>query len=185
MSLIEIILIAIGLSMDAFAVAMCRGLSMRKFNLKLTLQISFCFGFFQSLMPFLGYLIGNQFEKYINAYAHYVAFVLLAFIGIKMFVESFKKDDENVSENLNLLALIIMGIATSIDALAVGVSFAVLQNIKIIHSVILIGSITFILSIIAVIVGMKFGSKFKNKGEAVGGIILFGIGLKILIEHFI
>jgi len=181
----ELVLIAVGLSMDAFAVAICKGLKMRRFNLGQTAVIALFFGGFQALMPTIGWLLGKQFEKYITNIDHWIAFFLLAFIGIKMAVESFKKDENgdcDYVEKLDLKELFVMAVATSIDALAVGVTFAFLQ-VKIVPSALTIGSITFVLSALGVAVGHKFGAKYKNKAELVGGIILVLIGVKILLEH--
>lgn len=186
MSFIEILLIGIGLSMDAFAVALCKGLSMKKFNVKAGLLIALFFGFFQAFMPFIGWLVCKNFEKYITKFDHWVAFVLLAFIGVKMIIDSIKemKHPEESEEEFKLKIgeLFILAIATSIDALAVGISFAFL-SIKIWSSISIIGVTTFILSFIGIVIGNKFGAKFKTKAEIAGGIILVLIGLKILFEH--
>lgn len=186
MSFIEILLIGIGLSMDAFAVALCKGLSMKKFNIKAGLIIALFFGFFQAFMPFIGWLVCKNFEKYITKFDHWIAFVLLAFIGVKMIIDSIKEmkhpEDSEEEFKLKIGELFVLAIATSIDALAVGISFAFL-NIKIWSSITIIGITTFILSLIGILIGNKFGSKFKTKAEIAGGIILVLIGLKILFEH--
>lgn len=184
MGIIELILVGLGLSMDAFAVAVCKGLNMKKINGKHALMIALTFGFFQGFMPFLGFLLGTSFEQYITSIDHWVAFILLGFIGLNMIKESFDKEEVCVAcENaLDLKELLMMGIATSIDALAVGITFAFLK-VNIFQAVLCIGIITFILSLIGVAIGNMFGSRFKNKAEFLGGCILILIGLKILLEH--
>lgn len=184
MGFLELFLIAIGLSMDAFAVAVCKGLKMPHLRVGQMGIIALFFGAFQAIMPAIGWLLGKQFETYITSIDHWIAFVLLAFIGGKMLKESFEKDNCSDCEkyNFNLKELFILAIATSIDALAVGITFAFL-NVNLLGSVSLIGITTFILSAVGVLIGHKFGAKYKNKAEAVGGIILILIGLKILLEH--
>ncbi|MGN0569153.1 MAG: manganese efflux pump MntP family protein [Candidatus Fimenecus sp.] len=179
----ELIIISLGLSMDAFAVAVCKGLNMRKIDYGQTALIAFFFGGFQALMPFIGWLLGKQFESYIISIDHWIAFALLGFIGGKMIYEAFKDEDALAGvEKLDLKELTVLAIATSIDALAVGITFAFLKaDIKI--SVLLIGTITFLLSGAGVFIGHKFGEKYKNKAELAGGVILVLIGLKILVEH--
>lgn len=184
MGIAELVVIAVGLSMDAFAVAICKGLNMHKIDYGQTVLIALFFGGFQALMPFIGWLLGKQFESYITSIDHWIAFVLLSFIGGKMIYESFKKDDDPLADadKLDLKELTVLAIATSIDALAVGITFAFLKaDIKI--SVLLIGVITFLLSALGVFIGHKFGEKYKNKAELAGGVILVLIGLKILGEH--
>lgn len=186
MSIIELILISVGLSMDAFAVSVCRGLKMRKFNVKHALLIALCFGGFQALMPFLGWVVGIQFEQYIVSFDHWVAFLLLLFIGGKMIWEALKGGDEDCGtgdETLVAREILLMGVATSIDALAVGITFALLPGIHIGLSVAVIGCITFVLALAGVWIGNRFGSKFQSKAEIAGGVILIIIGLKILLEH--
>lgn len=185
MTLWEVVLTAVGLAMDAFAVAVCKGLKMRKINYKQTALIALFFGGFQALMPFIGWVLGKQFEEYIVSIDHWVTFILLGFIGGKMIWESFKKEEEDCEtcdSSMDLKELTVLAIATSIDALAVGITFAFLQ-VNIAVSVTLIGAITFVLSLIAVFIGHKFGAKYKNKAELVGGIVLVLIGTKILLEH--
>ncbi len=183
MSITEIIIVAIGLSMDAFAVAIGKGLSLTQVKWKHALIVGAYFGVFQALMPLLGYLLGTQFADYITSYDHWIAFVLLAIIGGKMVKDSFaKEDDRNVNKSLRLGTMLPLAIATSIDALAVGVSFAFLK-VDIVWSVVLIGCITLVISMAGVKIGNIFGIKYRSKAELAGGIILILIGLKILLEH--
>jgi putative Mn2+ efflux pump MntP len=185
---IEILLIGVGLSMDAFAVSICKGLGMTKVNRKQALTIGLYFGGFQALMPFIGYMLGIRFEKYITSIDHWIAFILLGFIGSKMVYEAVKeKDDDAVVEKdlaLNQGEMLLLAIATSIDALAVGIMFAfTYDSLNIYWAIAIIGLTTFVLSIIGVIVGNFFGNKYKKKSEIAGGIILILIGVKILLEH--
>ncbi len=185
MGFAELFLIGIGLSMDAFAVSVCKGLNMRdKINYKHTAVIALFFGGFQALMPLIGYFLGINFESLIKSFDHWIAFVLLAFIGGKMIYEAVNdKDDEEESDgSLKIKELFMLAVATSIDALAVGITFAFL-NVNIWSSIALIGITTFILAFIGVILGNKFGSRYKSKAEIAGGIILVLIGTKILLEH--
>ena len=187
MSFFEIFMIGVGLSMDAFAVAICKGLNMRKLDKVQTLVSAFFFGGFQALMPFVGWLLGKQFEAYITSFDHWIAFVLLAFIGGKMIWDVFKGDDKDEScceegAKLDVKELFMLAIATSIDALAVGISFAFLQ-VNIVSAITLIGCTTFVISAAGVFIGHKFGSKYEDKASLAGGIILILIGLKILLEH--
>ena len=185
---IEILLIGVGLSMDAFAVSICKGLGMTKVNRKQALTIGLYFGGFQALMPFIGYMLGIRFEKYITSIDHWIASILLGFIGGKMVYEAVKeKDDDAVVEKdlaLNQGEMLLLAIATSIDALAVGIMFAfTYDSLNIYWAIAIIGFTTFVLSIIGVIVGNFFGNKYKKKSEIAGGIILILIGVKILLEH--
>lgn len=186
MGFIELFLIGVGLSMDAFAVSVCKGLNMRgKVNYKQGAVIAFFFGAFQAIMPLIGYLLGTGFEKYITSIDHWIAFILLGFIGGKMAIESFKKDDDEKpegSDKLDIKELFMLAVATSIDALAVGITFAFLQ-VNIWSAIGIIGTTTFILSLVGVVIGNKFGSRYKSKAELAGGIILILIGVKILLEH--
>lgn len=183
MKLVELLLIALGLSMDAFAVSICKGLSTRKLRGRHYLIIGLWFGGFQALMPTVGYLLGSLFEKYITSIDHWVAFVLLSFIGGNMLVEAFSKSEERSDASFSFGSMLPLAIATSIDALAVGITFALLPDVDISAAVCLIGITTFVLSAIGLKVGNVFGLRFKKKAEAVGGIILILIGLKILLEH--
>ena len=184
---IELLLIGVGLSMDAFAVSICKGLAMRRVNKKQAFVIGLFFGGFQALMPFIGWALGTQFESYITSIDHWIAFVLLVFIGGKMIAEAVRPEDENVEIDkldppLDLKEMLVLAVATSIDALAVGVTFAFL-HVNIVWAVTFIGCTTFILSAIGVKVGNVFGMKYKSKAEFVGGLILVLMGIKILLEH--
>ena len=185
MNPLELLLIAIGLSMDAFAVAICIGLTMQKVTFKKSLTIGLYFGVFQALMPLIGFALSTRFADKIVAFDHWVVFILLSFIGGKMIFESFNKDEDcdcKEEKSLNFAQMLPLALATSIDALAVGVSFAFLK-VNIVPTALSIGAITLILSMIAVKIGHSFGAKFKSNAELIGGIILVSIGLKILFEH--
>ncbi len=183
---ITVFLTGIGLSMDAFAVAVCKGLKMQKLNYKQMSLIALFFGGFQALMPFVGWGLGHSFKDYIESFDHWVAFGLLLFIGGKMIYEAFKGEDDDECGSFDIKELLIMAIATSIDALAVGIAFAI-DGIDTIGGILLaisiIGITTFVLSAIGVIIGHKFGAVYKTKAELAGGIILILIGAKILLEH--
>ena len=183
MTFLSILLIAVGLSMDAFAVAVCKGLKMRKIEYGKMLLIGLFFGGFQALMPLIGWLIGMKFQKFIESYDHWVAFLLLAIIGGKMIYESFKPDEDESDGSFGISELFVLAIATSIDALAVGIAFAMFEEVNILYSITIIGCITFILSVFGVAIGNKFGALYKNKAELAGGVILVLLGLKILLEH--
>ena len=182
MSFAELLLVAVGLSMDAFAVAVCRGLEMRKIDYRQALLIAVFFGGFQALMPVVGYLLGAGFERYISDFDHWIAFLLLAFIGGKMIWEAVRGEEEEQAGALDLKLLLMMAVATSIDALAVGITFAFLQ-MEILSSAATIGITTFVLSFAGVCVGNRFGARYKKKAESVGGVGLVLIGAKILLEH--
>ena len=164
MDILEIGMIGIGLAMDAFAVSICKGLSMKKLNFKKMIIIALYFGFFQFLMPIIGYFLGNSFSEIVKNIDHWLAFILLAIIGGEMIKESFDDEDEKRNDNVDFKTMIILSIATSIDALAVGVTFS-FYKVNILLSSIFIGIITFILSNIGVFIGFKFGDKFQNKAE--------------------
>ncbi len=183
MSFSELLLIAIGLSMDAFAVAVCKGLSVGKTKVKHYIITGLWFGGFQALMPFLGYLLGSAFEKYIVSFDHWIAFILLSVIGINMIKESFSKEENETDASFSFKNMLLLAIATSIDALAVGVTFALLPDVNIFHAISLIGITTFILSAIGIKIGSVFGMKYKSAAELTGGIILILMGTKILLEH--
>lgn len=182
MGLLEIVLIGIGLAMDAFAVSICKGLSMKKLEFKKTIIIALYFGIFQAIMPVAGYFLGVNFQSLVTSIDHWIAFILLAVIGGNMIKESFDDEEEKRNDKVDFKTMIVLAIATSIDALAVGITFAFLK-VNIILSVTFIGIITFIISILGVKIGNKFGDKFQNKAELVGGIILILMGFKILLEH--
>lgn len=182
MSFLEIILISISLGMDAFAVAMCKGMAMKRENVRSKIIIALYFGTFQAIMPLLGYLLGLRFEKAINFIDHWIAFFLLLIIGINMIKESISKKEENIDDDISFKTMLVLSLATSIDALAVGVTFAFLR-VEIIIPLIFIGIITFAMSYMGVKIGNKFGDKLKNKAETLGGIILILMGIKILLEH--
>lgn len=188
MNFIEIFLIGAGLSMDAFAVSVCKGLGMRKIDRKYTVMIGLFFGVFQALMPLVGWFIGRRFEQYIISFDHWIAFVLLTFIGGKMLYDTLlgKGDDEQESfAGINYKELFVLAVATSIDALAVGITFAFLgMNIaNILPAVAIIGVTTVVLSIVGVFIGNRFGVVYKRKAEIAGGVVLILIGIKILLEH--
>lgn len=183
----ELMLLAIGVSMDAFAVSICKGLAMPKANLKAGLTCGIWFGGFQALMPLIGFFLGTLFAESIQAIDHWIAFVLLVFIGINMLTEAFSNDCEcGESENnadLSVKTMFVMAIATSIDALAVGISLAMAGNVNIWSAILLIGVCTCMFCILGVKIGNIFGNKFENKAQFVGGIILILLGTKILFEH--
>ena len=182
MSLLEIILISVGLAMDAFAVAVCKGLAMKHGSTKKGIIIAIYFGAFQAIMPLIGYLLGIRFEKAIETIDHWIAFGLLTAIGINMIKESLKNDENDINDDVGFKTMFILALATSIDALAVGVTFAFLRT-NIFIPLIFIGIITFVLSFIGVKIGNKFGDKLKNKSEKLGGVILILMGIKILLDH--
>ena len=178
MSLTELFIIAVGLSMDAFAVAVC----MPRMSWKGALIVGLYFGGFQAAMPLLGYFLGSKFSMAIRAYDHWVAFLLLVLIGAGMVKESFEKDESCANASLDVRGMVLLAVATSIDALAVGVTFAFL-NVDIVPAVSFIGAVTFTLSMVGVKVGNAFGCKYKSRAELAGGAILILMGLKILLEH--
>lgn len=210
MGFVELLLIGVGLSMDAFAVAVCKGLAMKRVNYRHALVISLMFGGFQALMPLVGWALGTQFEQYITPVDHWIAFVLLAFIGGKMLWDAFHEEDSPcvcgrdcatcqrrggadcddpeaarqapIAPPLDYRELVMLAIATSIDALAVGITFAFL-GVNIWVAITIIGVTTFVLSLVGVVVGNQFGSRFEKPATIAGGIVLILIGLKILIEH--
>lgn len=180
MSIWDLFILAVGLSMDAFAVSVCKGLSLGKIKPKHMCIAGAWFGGFQALMPLIGYFLGSFFAEMIEKYDHWVAFVLLAIIGGNMIKESFDKD-EKVDSSMDVKSMLLLAIATSIDALAVGVTFAFLQ-VQIVPAVSFIGVITFIFSAVGVKIGSLFGTKYKSKAELFGGVVLVLIGIKILLE---
>ena len=186
MDMMQLVLIAVGLSMDAFAVALCKGLCMRKINYGHAAVIALFFGGFQGGMPLIGWFLGKQFEQFITPVDHWIAFVLLGYIGGKMIWDAFHEDNEgdacDLDQRLDLKELLMMAVATSIDALAVGITFAFLQ-VRIVPAVASIGLITAGLSFVGVIIGNKFGNRFQSKAQFAGGAVLIIIGCKILLEH--
>lgn len=184
MGLGELLLLGIGLSMDAFAVSVCKGLAMKKATLKEGAVCGLWFGGFQALMPLIGYFLGTLFAEAIESIDHWVAFVLLAIIGANMLKEAFGKDEEESGDaDLSVKTMFVMAVATSIDALAVGISLAMVGNVNIFFAVLVIGVCTFVLSTIGVKVGNVFGSRYEKKAQMAGGIILILLGLRILLEH--
>lgn len=182
MGLIELFLIAVGLSMDAFAVSVCKGLAMPKCTFKKAAIVGLWFGGFQALMPAIGYVLGAQFQEAIASIDHWIAFVLLALIGGNMIHEALDNDEEEADASLDVKTMFLLAVATSIDALAIGITFAFLK-VSIIPAVCFIGIVTFIISFAGVKIGNVFGASYKNKAEIVGGVILILLGLKILLEH--
>ncbi|WP_270202891.1 MULTISPECIES: manganese efflux pump MntP [unclassified Coprococcus] len=182
MGLIELFLIAVGLSMDAFAVSVCKGLAMPKCTFKKAAIVGLWFGGFQALMPAIGYVLGAQFQETIASIDHWIAFVLLALIGGNMIHEALDNDEEEADASLDVKTMFLLAVATSIDALAIGITFAFLK-VNIIPAVCFIGIVTFIISFAGVKIGNVFGARYKNKAEIVGGVILILLGLKILLEH--
>lgn len=185
--LVEFLVLGVGLAMDAFAVSICKGLAMRKVNKKQAVVIALFFGGFQAIMPAIGWLLCKGFQTYIEAFDHWIAFVLLVFIGVKMIIETLRDKEEDVviekmDPPLDMKEMLMLAIATSIDALAVGISLAAL-NRPIVESAAIIGVVTFVISIIGVCIGNFFGNRYKKRAELTGGIILALIGVKILCEH--
>ena len=188
MDFISVFLIAVGLSMDAFAVSICKGLAMNSFDKREANRLGLFFGGFQALMPLIGWAVCVRFAKYVTAFDHWIAFGLLLFIGGKMIWEAFTKKEEEVSDKkLSIKELFILAIATSIDALAVGIAFAFEYTtfLPVVYAVLLIGVTTYLFSFGGAYIGKRFGNIFKNKAEIIGGIILIGIGVKILLEHLL
>ena len=187
MGFIELFLIGVGLSMDAFAVSICKGLGMKRLNMGQALVIGLFFGGFQALMPFVGWALGSQFQDLISPIDHWIAFILLAFIGGKMLVEAIRGGDEESADEpadakLDLKELFVLAVATSIDALAVGITFAFL-GVNIVEAISIIGATTFVLSVAGVAVGHAFGARYERGATIVGGVVLILIGCKILLEH--
>ena len=183
MGLLELFVIAVGLSMDAFAVSICKGLSARELKPKHALTVGVYFGGFQMLMPLIGFALGVRFQSFITSIDHWIAFVLLGLIGANMIRESREQDEENLSDSFSFGAMLPLAVATSIDALAVGITFALLPDVALPAAVSFIGATTFILSAVGLKVGNVFGLKYKSRAEIAGGIILILLGVKILLEH--
>ena len=188
MGILDLFVIGVGLSMDAFAVAICKGLGMHRINLRHAFVIALFFGGFQALMPLIGFFLGSYLAELVNPIDHWIAFGLLAFIGAKMLWDAFKSDaddgqsDSAQEEALDLKELLMLAVATSIDALAVGITFAFLE-VNIWIAITVIGLTTFVLSFAGVVVGNRFGARYERPSTIVGGIVLIGIGVKILLEH--
>lgn len=184
MGIIELLLLSVGLAMDAFAVSICKGISMKRMNWRKALTIGMYFGGFQALMPVIGYFLGTAFESIITNIDHWVAFILLGIIGGNMIKEAFEDESENCNDDVGFKTMIMLAIATSIDALAVGITFAFLK-VNLIAAISMIGVITFVLSVIGTKIGNRFGDKYESKAELVGGVILVLLGIKILLEHLL
>lgn len=182
MGLISLFLVGIGLSMDAFAAAVCQGLSMRRGRVKNALIVALFFGGFQGLMPWVGYILGNQFAQVVSQVAHWIAFGLLAYLGAKMVVESRLPHQESACPGLDYIQLLGLSVATSLDALAVGVTFAFLQ-VSIYPAIAIIATTTFVLSLMGVLLGHSLGGKAQAKAQWTGGVVLIVLGCKILAEH--
>ena len=185
--LVEFLLLGVGLAMDAFAVSICKGLAMRKVNKKQAVVIALFFGGFQAIMPIVGWFLCKGFQNYIEAFDHWIAFALLAFIGMKMIIETLSEKEEDVvvekmDPPLDMKEMLMLAIATSIDALAVGISLAALDR-PIVESATIIGVVTFIISIVGVYIGNFFGNKYEKKAEFAGGLILVLLGVRILLTH--
>lgn len=183
MGIAELFILAVGLSMDAFAVAICKGLSLRKITLKNSMWVGLWFGAFQAIMPLIGYILGAQFKDKITSIDHWIAFVLLGLIGANMIKESMSKDEDFLNCGLSPREMFPLAVATSVDALAIGVTFAFLPDTNIAAAVSFIGVVTFVISSFGVKIGNIFGAKYKSKAEFAGGVILILLGAKILVEH--
>lgn len=184
MSIIELFILAVGLSMDAFAVSICKGLSVSRLRPRHAIIAGAWFGGFQALMPLIGWALGRQFESFIKSVDHWIAFALLAVIGANMIREALKNEEEELNDSFSFKVMLPLAIATSIDALAVGVTFAFL-SVSIVPAILLIGVTTFAFSAAGIKIGNVFGAKYKSKAEFVGGVILILLGIKILIEHLV
>ncbi len=182
MTIIELCILAVGLSMDAFAVSVCKGLAIGRIQWKHVVIVGLWFGGFQALMPLIGYLLGSSFAEYITAVDHWIAMILLVLIGANMVRESLDKDPEHVNPSLGFRSMLVMAVATSIDALAVGITFAFLE-VRILPAVTFIGVTTFLLSALGVKIGSIFGTRLKSGAEIAGGVILILLGVKVLLEH--
>lgn len=183
LSIFELFILAVVLSLDAFAVAVCKGLALCKIKLRDCLWVGLWFGAFQALMPTIGYFCAVRFEHYVHAFSHWIAFALLAFLGINMIKEA-TEEQEKCNVSVSIKEMFILAIATSIDALAAGVSFAMTENFKIGYAVTFIGCITFIFSATGVKIGSIFGTKYNRKAQITGGVVLILLGIKIVLEHY-
>ena len=182
MDLLTLLTLAVGLAMDAFAVSICKGLAMREKVLKKGIIVGLWFGGFQALMPTIGFFLGTQFKDQITSIDHWIAFVLLGLIGINMVKEALSNDEEQADDSIAVKEMFMLAVATSIDALAVGITFAFL-NVHIVSAAVMIGVCTFLISFVGVKIGNIFGTKYKSKAELAGGVILILLGFKILFEH--
>lgn len=182
LSLLELFILAVGLSMDAFAVSICKGLAMKKISIGKMAIVGLWFGFFQGLMPLIGYLLGSRFAEYVTKSAPWIGFILLVLIGGNMVKESFSKEEEKESDSLEVKEMLLLAIATSIDAFAVGVTFSLMKDLNIIAAISFIGICTFVISAAGVKFGAILGEKFKNKAEFAGGVVLIILGIKILLQ---
>ena len=182
MGILELLLLSVGLAMDAFAVSICKGLALERVTLKHAAIVGAWFGIFQALMPAIGYFLGSAFERYITAFDHWIAFALLALIGGNMIREALHPDEDGADASLGFRTMLLLAIATSIDALAVGITFAFLQ-VNLLVSVLMIGIITFGISMAGVKLGSVFGTRYQARAELAGGVILILLGVKILLEH--
>ena len=182
MELITVLLLAVGLSMDAFAVSICKGLAVRKVTIRTMVIVGLWFGVFQGVMPVIGYVAGSAFYDLISEYDHWIAFILLFLIGANMIREALSDEDEGVDDNLGFRTMLLLAIATSIDALAVGISLAMTGD-GIVEPALIIGVVTMIISMFGVWIGSRFGDRYGKKAELVGGVILILIGLRIVLEH--
>ena len=183
MGFFTLFLLAVGLSMDAFAVSVCKGLAMDKVTVGKACLVGLWFGGFQALMPLVGYFLGQQFAGAIQSFDHWVAFGLLGLIGMNMIKEALSEDEEKVNDDLSVKTMFLLAVATSIDALAVGISLSLTGQVQIYTAIALIGATTFLLSAVGVKIGAVFGSRFEKKAEMAGGVILIFLGVKILLEH--
>ncbi len=183
MSIFELLVLAVVLSMDAFAVAVCKGLALCKIKLKNCLWVGVWFGAFQAFMPTVGYLCAVRFEKYVHAFSHWIAFALLLLLGINMIKEALG-EEEKCNISISIREMFILAVATSIDALAAGVSFAMTPDFRIVYAVVFIGITTFILSAVGVKIGSIFGTKYNRKAQITGGAVLILLGVKIVLEHY-
>lgn len=186
MSLVEILLLGVALSMDAFAVSICKGLSVQKLKVRHALCVGIYFGVFQAMMPAIGYLLAFKFEHLIDAFSHWIAFGLLLIIGANMIKEALENDEEQVNDSFGVRTMLVLAVATSIDAMAVGVSFAFipLSLSELVRAVIIIGCTTFLFSAGGIKIGNVFGAKYKNRAELAGGIVLILIGLNVVLNHY-
>ena len=182
MELITVLLLAVGLAMDAFAVSICKGLAVRKVTIRTMVIVGLWFGVFQGVMPVIGYVAGSAFYDLISEYDHWIAFILLFLIGANMLREVLSDEDEGVDDNLGFRTMLLLAIATSIDALAVGISLAMTGD-GIVEPALIIGVVTMIISMFGVWIGSRFGDRYGKKAELVGGVILILIGLRIVLEH--